>query len=115
MEVKKWSEYSESEKQTLLNHLFTYYGKLIFNLEELEMFSYLTSKIPDTLFKIFVSSYLVGENGQTIILEVLRNEKEKNIIFNAMSFSYSLRYDNSTKQKQQQNKSNNNCSKYNKQ
>lgn len=44
MEVKNWSEYSESEKQTLLNHLFTYYGKLIFNLEELEMFSYLTSK-----------------------------------------------------------------------
>jgi len=79
MEVKKWNEYSESEKQTLLNHLFTYYGKLIFNLEELEMFSYLTSKIPDTLFKIFVSSYLVGENGQTIILEVLRNEKEKQI------------------------------------
>ena len=77
MEVKKWSEYSESEKQTLLNHLFTYYGKLIFNLEELEMFSYLTSKIPDTLFKIFVSSYLVGENGQTIILEVLRNEKRR--------------------------------------
>ena len=66
MEVKNWSEYSKSEKQTLLNHLFTYYGKLIFNLEELEMFSYLTSKIPDTLFKIFVSSYLVGENGQTI-------------------------------------------------
>lgn len=79
MEIKNWSEYSESEKQTLLNHLFTYYGKLIFNLEELEMFSYLTSKIPDTLFKIFVSSYLVGENGQTIILEVLRNEKEKQI------------------------------------
>lgn len=31
------------------------------------------------MFKIFVSSYLVGENGQTIILEVLRNEKEKQI------------------------------------
>lgn len=79
MEIKNWNEYSESEKQALLKHLFTYYGKMIFSLEELEMYSYLTSRIPDSLFKIFVSSYFVGENGQTVILEVLRNEQEKQV------------------------------------
>ncbi len=44
MEVKNGVNTQNQKKQTLLNHLFTYYGKLIFNLEELEMFSYLTKQ-----------------------------------------------------------------------
>lgn len=76
MELKKWVDYSLSEKQVLLDHLFTYYGKSLYNLEELETYSHLTSMIPDTLFNIFVYSYLTGVNGQTVVLEVLRNENE---------------------------------------
>lgn len=75
MELKKWVDYSLVEKRILLGHLFNYYGKSLFNLTELEMYTYLTSMIPDTLFKIFIRSYLNGLNGQTVILEILRKEK----------------------------------------
>lgn len=75
MELKKWVDYSLIEKENLLGHLFNYYGKSLFNLKELEMYTYLSGMIPDTLFKIFLRSHLNGLNGQTLILEVLREEK----------------------------------------
>lgn len=76
MELKDWNDYTPEEKEALLRHLFIYYGKYIFSLEELEMFEALIKEAPDKIFEIFLHSYVIKKNGQPIILEALRkNDK----------------------------------------
>lgn len=76
MELKDWNDYTPEEKEALLRHLFIYYGKYVYSLEELEMFDALIKEAPDKMFEIFLHSYVIKKNGQPIILEALRkNDK----------------------------------------
>ncbi len=76
MELKDWNDYTPEEKEALLRHLFIYYGKYVYSLEELEMFEALIKEAPDKIFEIFLHSYVIKKNGQPIILEALRkNDK----------------------------------------
>lgn len=76
MELKDWNDYTPEEKEALLRHLFIYYGKYVYSLEELEMFDALIKEAPDKIFEIFLHSYVIKKNGQPIILEALRkNDK----------------------------------------
>lgn len=76
MELKDWNDYTPEEKEALLRHLFIYYGKYVYSLEELEMFDALIKEAPDKIFEIFLHSNVIKKNGQPIILEALRkNDK----------------------------------------
>lgn len=76
MELKDWNDYTPEEKEALLRHLFIYYGKYVYSLEELEMFEDLIKEAPDKIFEIFLHSNVIKKNGQPIILEALRkNDK----------------------------------------
>ena len=76
MELKDWNDYTPEEKEALLWHLFIYYGKYVYSLEELEMFDALIKEAPDKMFEIFLHSNVIKKNGQPIILEALRkNDK----------------------------------------
>ncbi len=76
MELKDWNDYTPEEKEALLRHLFIYYGKYVYSLEELEMFDALIKEAPDKMFEIFLHSNVIKKNGQPIILEALRkNDK----------------------------------------
>lgn len=76
MELKDWNDYTPEEKEALLRHLFIYYGKYVYSLEELEMFEALIKEAPDKIFEIFLHSNVIKKNGQPIILEALRkNDK----------------------------------------
>lgn len=75
MEVKKFCEYSEEEKKELLNHLWHYYGKHIYTLEDLINYNRFVKSNSDQLFDLAVTTYFSGLNFQTTVLTAMRNNK----------------------------------------
>lgn len=72
MEVKKFSEYSEEEKSQLLNHLWHYYGKHVYSLEDLTNYNQIVKSNSDKLFDLAVFTSFSGFNFQTIVLTAMR-------------------------------------------
>ena len=50
MNLKRWNEYTAEEKETILMHYFTYYGKTFITLSELELYHDLCKTNPDLIF-----------------------------------------------------------------
>jgi len=73
MKLKKWNDYSNLEKQTLLKHWWLYYGKLLITAQEDHHFNQLVEKYPNTMMDVALFAYLLGESSQTLIAAMRQN------------------------------------------
>lgn len=79
MEIKKWNEYLSCDKERILMNLFAYFGKSFFSLQELDEYKKLIRTNPDDIFDIYIAAYLCNENGQTVIINSLKEKSTDNI------------------------------------
>lgn len=74
MELKKWNLYDNSEKKSLLIHWFTYYGKMIYSLQEFMDYQELIKEKADDVFKYAIIAYLNKESSQKLLMAIRNNE-----------------------------------------
>ena len=72
MEVKKFSEYNDEEKREILNHLWHYYWKELYSLDELERYNNIISINSDKLFDLAMATYIGKNNYQQVVLATIR-------------------------------------------
>lgn len=78
IEIKKWSEYSSSEKKELLLHWWFYYGKDVINLSEMEAYMELLEDCADEIFKVALTSFKENNSPRTLLL-ALRQDNLQNL------------------------------------
>lgn len=73
MEKKSWNEYSLEEKSELLHHWWHYYGKILYTLDEFEVFNELVKKDSNKVWVLAVGCYAMGVSSQPL-LKAMRND-----------------------------------------
>ena len=74
MEKKRFSEYSEEEKEVLLMHWWHYYGKMLITLAEMEKFHDLVKEDSELIKDVAMVSYILGYSSQGIIKAMRTND-----------------------------------------
>lgn len=91
MEKKKFSEYSQNEKEELLMHWWFYYGKMLVTSAESEEFNELVKKDSDLIKDAAMVAYILGESSQGII-NAMRTNNLDNYFEDIRSYVTSVQY-----------------------
>ena len=80
---KRWEDFSEGEKTTLLEHWFYYYGGLIMTLKDLEDFRNISTSRQDEIFAHIVTNYIFRNTIQSNMLLAFLRENKIDELLNA--------------------------------
>ena len=86
MDNKKWNEYTQTEKETILHHWWNYFGKVVMDSGESKKINELIEKYTENIYEIAVNGYLNNMHGQVLIMalrtgkieEMFKNTIKKN-------------------------------------
>lgn len=91
MEIKKFCEYSEEEREELLMHWWHYYGKVMYTFAELEEFRKLVKENSMLMKDVALTSYLLGYSSQGLIKAMRTNDLD-NYLVGIKAFTKSAEY-----------------------
>lgn len=77
LDWKSFDEYTQEEKETILNHWFYYYGKSIITMKELELFNELVKNKTNMVWDIAVISYIDGYSSYGLLNAMRSNSLEE--------------------------------------
>ena len=78
---KKWEEFTEEEKTSLLNHWFYYYGGTIMTLKDIENFRKISGTKQDEIFNHIVTLYIYKRTIQSNLLVACLREQKTDELF----------------------------------
>ena len=77
LEIKKWEEYKIEEKKKILNHWYSYYGRIIVSLEEWQTFLGLLDYNIEEVYKVAVMSYIHNIGPQVLVTAISYNKVDE--------------------------------------
>lgn len=77
MEKKKWSEYTQEEKETLLHHWLYYHGFAIVSIRDIVKFDIVTREHTDKIYEVAINGYINNMNAKVLIMALRNNNVER--------------------------------------
>lgn len=77
IDLKRWEEYTESEKVELLAHWWYYFGKMIITVEELALWHSFINETPDCAWNMAVLNFTQNLTSQPIIASMRQGRFKK--------------------------------------